>query len=143
MRLLRSALRRPLADILLVVNAVAVHLTAAAALRVVGLKRISAWLTCGSAALPPSNIELERRVAWAVRTATHLVPAGRTCLSEALTAVHLLGRRGSAATLRIGVAKSGDRELAAHAWVEQSGRTIIGGETAAEYLPLVSPKEVE
>ena len=73
-----------------------------------------------------------------LRTATHLVPAGKTCLTEALTAQCLLRRRGADAALRIGVARATDAgaPLTAHAWLEQAGRIIMGGETADGYEPL-------
>jgi hypothetical protein len=79
------------------------------------------------------------RIAWAIRTATTLVAAGRTCLTEAVTAECLLRRDGYDATLRFGVAASpraGSR-LLAHAWVEHAGATIIGAD--ARYAPLQPP----
>jgi hypothetical protein len=103
----------------------------------------------------------EDRVVWAVRTATHLVPAGRTCLTEALTAQHLLRRHGGDALLRFGVSAckvSDTRDpagrvsdtlsdisqapIAAHAWLEAAGRIIIGGDTAAQYQPMAARKEM-
>jgi transglutaminase superfamily protein len=143
MRVVRSAIRRPLADTLLVANAIAVHLMVIGGLRAVGLRRTRAWLlrNPGRSVAAPPSIEIEARVVWAVRTATFLMPVGRTCLTEALTAQHLLARRGGAAAVRFGVAKSSANELIAHAWLERGGRTIIGGETSAPYLPLARRRE--
>ncbi len=68
----------------------------------------------------------ERRILWAVRAVARRLLPGRPCLSQALAAHLLLGRRGRASQLRIGVTKRADR-LAAHAWLEQDGRIVIGG----------------
>jgi transglutaminase superfamily protein len=143
MRLLRAFIRRPMADRALVAQAIGVHLAIAGLLRIAGLRRTTVCL----ARRPPGERgqrsacgDVEHRVAWAVRTATHLVPLGRTCLTEALAAQHLLRRRGHDATLRFGVDKPAGDALAAHAWVEAAGRILIGGESAARYRPLL-PKE--
>jgi hypothetical protein len=52
---------------------------------------------------------------------------GGTCLERALTAQFMLGRRGYASTLRIGVKPPNAGTLEAHAWLEYSGRAVIGG----------------
>jgi hypothetical protein len=145
MDLLHSFFRRPMADRMLVVRAMVLHLAVAAVVRVMSPRRVIAWLTARYVlpfrrpvreAQPLRNESA--RVVWAVRTATHLVPAGKTCLTEALTAQCLLRRRGADAALRIGVARATDAgaPLTAHAWLEQAGRIIMGGETADGYEPL-------
>jgi hypothetical protein len=74
------------------------------------------------------------------------MPAGRTCLTEALTAQHLVRRRGGDAELRLGVTRGSDGTMPetfmAHAWLEAAGRIIIGGETAAICQPLAIPREM-
>jgi hypothetical protein len=160
MKLIRSFFRRPLADRALVAQAIAVHLGAAALLRIGGLRRAMAWsdpppARCARRAAAEvrrsdaPGRDVEARVGWAVRTATCLVPLGRTCLTEALAAQFLLRRCGHGAALRFGVARAPDRAagekvaetLTAHAWLESAGRIIIGGETAAEYQPLAAQRE--
>ena len=173
MDLLHSFFRRPMADRVLVVHAMVLHLAVAALVRVMSPRRVIAWLTARYVLpLRPPVREAQplrnesARVVWAVRTATHLVPAGKTCLTEALTAQCLLRRRGADAALRIGVAltaRSGSppvfggriatlgatagfhhgllatdagAPLTAHAWLEHAGRIIMGGETADRYEPL-------
>ena len=145
MSLLRSFLRRPMADRVLVVHAMVLHLAVAALVRVMSPRRVMAWLTARDVLpfqRPVREVQALRdesaRVVWAVRTATHLMPAGKTCLTEALTARCLLRQRGADAALRIGVALATDAgaRLAAHAWLEHAGRIIMGGETADRYEPL-------
>jgi hypothetical protein len=161
MSLIRACARRPLSDSALVAHALVVHLTVALLLRVIGLRRLTALLSRAQRPARPKGSpssrrgscastmgdDAERRVVWAVRTATYLVPLGRTCLTEALTAQHLLRRHGGDAMLRFGVSMckvSGAVQppIAAHAWLEAAGRIIIGGETAALYEPLATRKEM-
>lgn len=70
--------------------------------------------------LPPA------RVAWAVASASIGVPAA-TCLVQALAAQLLLGRRGCATQLRIGVARGEAGRIEAHAWLEHDDTIVIGG----------------
>jgi hypothetical protein len=63
-------------------------------------------------------------IADAVRRASRWVPRA-SCLVQALSAQALLALAGSPGTIVLGVARSGDA-LAAHAWVEHSGRVVIG-----------------
>lgn len=75
------------------------------------------------------------RIAWALHAASRFVPRS-TCLVRALAAHRLLAKHGHASDLRIGVAKSDEAGLAAHAWVECGG-TVLVGRTDAEYSVLL------
>ena len=66
------------------------------------------------------------RVAWAVASASLVVPAA-TCLVQALAAQLLLGWRGRATQLCIGVARDEAGRIEAHAWLEHDGTIVIGG----------------
>ncbi len=76
------------------------------------------------------------RIAWLVEVAGRYVPGNITCLKKALVLSWLLGRRGIATTLRIGVAREEGR-LKAHAWLEQDGRVIIDDASTHGYQPLL------
>ncbi len=78
----------------------------------------------------------EERIVWAVRTVTALIPAGRTCLTTAMTTHFLLRRSGCDSTIRFGVAPAPDSSIAAHAWVERRARVVVGGETRDCYRAL-------
>jgi hypothetical protein len=77
------------------------------------------------------------RVVWAVTVASRYAPEA-TCLTQALATKFLLARSGHQATVRIGVARHGGKELQAHAWVESNGRVVIGGldSSLKDYTPL-------
>jgi hypothetical protein len=62
---------------------------------------------------------------WAIEAMSCYVPEA-TCLTKALAAKMLLTRFGYISSLHIGVAKSEDDRLEAHAWLEQEGMTIVG-----------------
>jgi hypothetical protein len=68
--------------------------------------------------------------AWSVTAARRFTP-GATCLVQALALEALLARAGQPARLCVGVARDSDGPLLAHAWVEASGRIVLGGSRAA------------
>ncbi len=76
------------------------------------------------------------RVAWATTVAARYVPGRWTCLVQALVLQLLLLRHGHAASLRLGVARHGSGEFAAHAWVECRGRPVLGESLAVAVTPL-------
>ena len=74
------------------------------------------------------------QLAWAVNAASSVIPRS-TCLVRALAARRLLARHGYPSTLHLGVARTSDG-LAAHAWLDHAGGTLIGGGEAGRYTPL-------
>lgn len=67
----------------------------------------------------------QRRIASAVRLASHLIP-GATCLTQALAAQCLLRLRGEWPKLCVGVRRSAQGIFEAHAWLEANGQIILG-----------------
>jgi Transglutaminase-like superfamily len=64
--------------------------------------------------------------AWALQAASRYVPRA-TCLTQAMAGQLLLGLNGTPSSVRIGVAKHGEGNFEAHAWLESGGRILIGG----------------
>jgi hypothetical protein len=103
----------------------------AVAIRCVGLRRVSAFrpaprrrpVTCGLA---------PERAAAIVDAALSRLSA--QCLTKALVAHYVLGRRGITTDLVVGAAVNGGR-FRAHAWVECEGRILVGAGTDV-YAPL-------
>src|SRR3954462_75781 len=103
--LLRKIRRRSVGELALLLGALALRgallvllpVTSFAALRRTGTAFAHAW-SRGTAGDPA----FEHRVAWAVATAATLLPAGNTCLADALTAHWLLEAGGCSATTRVG-----------------------------------------
>lgn len=85
------------------------------------------------------DVELVRRAMDAVGRRS----PDSSCLPEALAGWALLRRRRLPATLHLGVRRPGRaRAIDAHAWVESSGRVIVGAvEDLSDYRPLVSGKD--
>jgi hypothetical protein len=78
-----------------------------------------------------------QKIAWAIGVISQYLPGVRTCLTQALAAYVLLRRCSHAADLRIGVARCGEGQLQAHAWVENEGRIVIGGiKDLSRYTPM-------
>ncbi len=77
------------------------------------------------------------KVVWAVAVASRYMPGEVKCLARALATQVLLAQRGYRAQLHIGVAKSKEGHLEAHAWVESQGRVVVGGlKDLGRYTPL-------
>ncbi|MEM7590113.1 MAG: lasso peptide biosynthesis B2 protein [Cyanobacteria bacterium P01_A01_bin.83] len=76
------------------------------------------------------------RVIWAVNLASRYQLGGVKCLARALTTQLLLSRRGYPTELRIGVVKTENDQLLAHAWVESNGEIVMGAiRNLAEFKP--------
>lgn len=107
-------------------------------LRVWKLPRLHARLTAGTKTLPtPSTTQVAdgRALGDAVNAAARHTPFPATCLSRSLVLVWMLGRRGTAAKLRIGV-QMNSGQMAAHAWVECAGQPVNDRpEVAQAYAP--------
>ena len=76
------------------------------------------------------------RVVWLVEVAGRYTPVNGTCLKKALVLSWILGRRGIATTLRIGVARHEGTSLTAHAWLERGGEALLGQAEVECHEPL-------
>jgi len=76
-------------------------------------------------------------VAWAVRRAARSLPLRVRCLHEALAGTLMLRRRHLPAMLMLGVRRSDDGVLIAHAWVMSDGIDVLGS-TPRPFVPIVS-----
>ncbi len=77
------------------------------------------------------EMAFSRDVAIAVNVAGRRSIWPTSCLRQALALRYFLGRYGIESELRVGV-RGGQRDFAAHAWVEKNGVVLIGGEYAGE-----------
>ena len=99
----------------------------------IGYKRTVSWLVrrvdCDMVAVSRFDApEVASKIARMVSLAGRRSPWRTTCLRQALLLWFLLARRGIVSELRLGVEKSVEGDLAAHAWVERDGQVLIGGE---------------
>ncbi len=121
-------------------------------LLLVAVVRAGLWLLPSSASLKlvrriatgdPGRARARRpqadRLTWAVAAASRRIPHA-TCLTQAVSAQLLLRHFGYPSQLCLGVARSTNGVFAAHAWVESSGRIVIGGENSAGFTPLYAPR---
>lgn len=80
-----------------------------------------------------------RKIVWAVEVSSRYMPGSVKCLARALTTQVLLNWHGYTPDLKIGVAKSAEGRLEAHAWIEYQDRVIIGNlRDLARFIPLPS-----
>ncbi len=133
---LNKFLRLPAADRSLLVRSVVL----------VGAARLALWalpfnvvrrLLSRPARRSSASYATTERIGWAISVAKRFVPNGN-CLPQALAAESLLRRSGHPVELRIGVAKTDQGRLEAHAWVESGGRLVVGDLTQGldTYTPL-------
>ena len=74
------------------------------------------------------NGPLLQRVGWAVNAARRHVPWDAKCLVQAMTARSMLARRGVEGTVYLGLLKTAEGELKAHAWLRCGQRIVTGRE---------------
>lgn len=88
--------------------------------------------------IPQTDLVMALDMHEAVRLAArlHFMPA--QCLPRSLVLVAMLKKRGSSASVRIGVVKTG-REIASHAWVELDGKMVGEAESVGkDFTPLAN-----
>lgn len=86
---------------------------------------------------PAPSEALAYRVATSIRTVSAFVPHP-TCLVQALAAKILLGLRGYASQIKVGVRRNGET-FGAHAWLISDGKVVLGGDTenVSSFQPLM------
>jgi hypothetical protein len=102
-------------------------------LRVMTFCALRALLDRVSTGLPIRTARPPEEIRWSVAVASRIVPGAR-CLARALALRGLLAQSGIASELRIGVAKTPEGHLVAHAWVDLGG--IPPGEDLRGFAPL-------
>ncbi|AEB08804.1 lasso peptide biosynthesis B2 protein [Desulfobacca acetoxidans] len=71
-------------------------------------------------------VALLDRISWAVATASRHLPWDCRCLAQAIAGKAMLKRRGVSSTLYLGLAKEGEAQLQAHAWLRCGERILTG-----------------
>ncbi|HEX8669451.1 MAG TPA: lasso peptide biosynthesis B2 protein [Allosphingosinicella sp.] len=74
-----------------------------------------------------------KKVRWAVNATAQRVFWKAVCFQRGLAVHVMLRRRGIPSVLHYGVAKPRTGRMAAHVWVTVGGRSVVGGEEAADY----------
>jgi hypothetical protein len=121
---------------LLVLEAALCLVVARLILWLLPFKRL-AWIFC----LPPRRVSLSREsrggliaeVRQAIGSAARRLPGDSVCFPRAVAAQAMLRRRGLGTTLYYGAARSPQRRLQAHVWLQDGEQGIVGHEQAGEY----------
>lgn len=85
-----------------------------------------------------STLAQEQRVAWALERIRRRAPWTGRCLARALAGSYMLRRRGVACTLHLGVAKNGNTQIEAHAWLRSGDFVVAGGEDLGRFTLLAT-----
>jgi GNAT superfamily N-acetyltransferase len=100
-------------------------LLARLAVRLIAPARIFAWVDRPLRRTSRFSGDEVGWINWAVDATAAKSPGNNLCLPHALATHAMLRRRGIASRLCLAVARE-QQELAAHAWIEVDGHTIIG-----------------
>ena len=106
------------------------------------VRRLAEAMSRPLRAEPDADRASPDRIAWAVATASRVVPGGGNCLVRALATGVVLKRYGYPSELKIGVTKPASGRFEAHAWLESGGSVVIGNFQLDRYVPLAAPDSV-
>jgi hypothetical protein len=105
------------------------------ALWFVPVRRILGYAAARSASADrtsPNAVLSAASIAWSVRVVSRRIP-GASCLTQAISGQILLARQGIPTTLHLGMARSPEEGMRAHAWLDCQGQTVLGGQVAGQY----------
>lgn len=74
----------------------------------------------------------------AIARAARHVPFRAVCLQQAFAALLMLRRRGLTATVHLGLAREGARDLKAHAWSRSGEVPVTGDAHAGDFVPVAA-----
>ena len=82
--------------------------------------------------------ELLDRISWAVATASRHLPWDCLCLAQAMAGKAMLKRHGVPSTLYLGLAKSDEAQIRAHAWLRCGERILTGRQGMAGFTVIAT-----
>lgn len=86
----------------------------------------------------PADRRLASEIGYAVRRMADHTPWQSACLPQALAAQRMCRRRGLGSTLYLGVARSGDTAIEAHAWLRCGNAILTGAEEMDDFVQVAS-----
>ena len=115
---------------LLVIEAAFILVVVRAGLRLISFRemnRMARYFSRPNLLFKGTDKQAPEQVIWAVDRVGLALLGQNSCLAMALAGQILLGRRGIQSRLRIGVKKTEDGSLLAHAWLEGEHGILLGG----------------
>jgi hypothetical protein len=125
----------------LLIQAFALQSAVAVGLRVLRFDTVRRLVARASGSPVDRLVDLShtsKQVARAVAVSSRYLGTASTCLTEALAATVLLGRRGCPSHIAIGVRLSAQASLKAHAWVEVGDSVVLGDPAPGEFVRLAT-----
>ena len=105
------------------------------AIRLLPFRRVARWATARRGAAVPGGERVVAEVRHVTLAWSRRVPWRAQCMEQAVTAAHLLSRRGVRVTIHYGAAMRGP-ELEGHVWVTCAERDVVGCENALGFALL-------
>ncbi len=123
----------------LILEAAALLLIARVAVRLLPFKTLT-WFMERPSTRPaldgPARAALKKDVRWANYTASHRLSENIVCFPRALAAQSMLRRRGVATTLFYGAARTAEKGLYAHVWLQDGDEGVVGQRSAVGFAVL-------
>jgi hypothetical protein len=141
MRKLRKLLQMSMSDRLLLLNTTLLLSTIRLSLWLLPFKIWRPFLEESTTSTATSTPKIPLgKITWAINIVSSQMPGGVKCLARALATHILMTKYGHTPKFKIGVAKGGEGQLEAHAWIENPDGKIVMGwlEDLGRYLPLPS-----
>ena len=91
----------------------------------------------------PEQKEITERISRVVQTASRHMPWECKCLTQAIACKSMLKRRGLRTTLYLGVAKGGEENLKAHAWLRTGDLIVTGARDMDRFIVVSTFAEVK
>ena len=100
------------------------------------LKRVGNLSVETAEFISEKDIVIVNQVSKAIRRSVRFIPWRVTCFAKAIAAKAILKREGISSTLYIGVGKSNEGKLTAHAWLRCGGLIVTGKEELVRFTPV-------
>ena len=120
----------------MLLEAAAYLILARLALKTLSFSRVIGLLVRNQAAtevVGEARKRMREEVAWAIDRVTATLPGQTVCFPRAIAAQAMLRRRNISTVLYYGAAKSADRNLNAHVWLQDGTEGVVGHSNAADY----------
>jgi hypothetical protein len=103
---------------------------------------IAVWLGTPGTESPKTatagQVELAKKIGWAVGCLARIVPWDSRCLAQALAATWMLRRRRLESTVSFGADRVESGDFIAHAWLRSGPRLVTGGVGHKQFKTLTS-----
>jgi hypothetical protein len=124
-------------DMWLLMRAVGWLAVARVMVLLMSFKRLAARLSVSEDSMGrEADPEVISKISWAVAAAANNVPWHSDCFPQTIAASKILRTCGHGSTIHLGVERTGDNNIAGHAWLTCGGTVVVGGADLERYTEM-------